>query len=118
MLIAGLVLICLGLGNHLMGLDKTQRYERRMRAAIARSGAEVTAPLRTTASLLEEYSTDRELYADSYDKHEYYRVLHRGGLLLMVIGCVLIAGAVARKIYAPSGPDDQEPLDKLWAPGA
>jgi hypothetical protein len=103
-LIAGLVLIALGLGNWIMGLDKTQRYARRMKVAVAREGAAAAIPFSGTTTILEEYTAAREIHADSLVKYEYYRVLHRGGILLLVIGVLLSSGAVVRLIVVPGPP--------------
>lgn len=100
-LIVGLVLLVLGLGNWRMGADKVAQYGRRMEYARTIGGPGADEPFRGTASILDTRTAAHELYEDSSDKYQYYLVVYRGGRLLTVIGLVLICGAVARRILVP-----------------
>jgi hypothetical protein len=103
-LIAGLLLLVLGMGNWLMGVDKTDQYGDRMRLAVETGGAAARIPFTGTTSILVEYTAARELYADSKTKYEYYRVVRNGGVLLIVLGAALIVGALIRRWIVPDSP--------------
>jgi len=103
-LIAGCVLMLLGLGNWLMGMDRTEKYGRRMEVAVEKAGPAARIPFSGTSTILEEYTAARELYAESLVKYEYYRVVHRGGVLLLVLGVFLSAGAIVRRVAVPQSP--------------
>jgi hypothetical protein len=99
--IAGLVLLALGLGNWLMGVDKTDQYGDRMRLAVETGGDAARIPFTGTTSILVEYTAARELYADSKTKYEYYRVVRNGGVLLIVLGVSMVVGALIRRWLVP-----------------
>ncbi len=103
-LIAGVLFVVLGLGNWIMGTDRAEKYEKRMRAAVAKVGPSARIPFSGTTTILEEYTAARELYAESLAKHEYYRIVHRGGALLMIVGFVLATGAIVRRLTVPALP--------------
>ncbi len=100
-LVAGLVLLVLGIGNWQMGSSKQRQYADRIAYAREIGGPGLGRPFRDTSSILEPRTTAHEIYDDSTAKYEYYRVVYRGGRLLMGIGCVLIAGALVRRALAP-----------------
>ena len=100
-LIAGLVLLVLGFGNWLKGVDKTEKYARRMEVAVAKAGPAARIPFSGTTTILEEYTAARELYAESLTKYEYYLIVHRGGVFLMVLGVFLAGGAIIRRMAVP-----------------
>ncbi len=103
-LILGIVLLVLGVGNWIMGADKVHHYARRQRQALARGGLSVTRPLEGTAAILDPHPQARQLYEDATAKYEYYRIVHRGGRLLVLLGVVLTAGAVIRRLIVPEPP--------------
>lgn len=96
-----MVVVVLGLGNWLMGVAKTEKYSRRMEVAVAKAGPAARIPFSGTSTILEEYTAARELYAESLTKYEYYRILRRGGVLLMALGLFLSGGAIVRRIAVP-----------------
>jgi hypothetical protein len=100
-LIAGLVLVLLGLGNWLMAESKLAQYGNRIEHARELAGPGFDEPYRGTGSILEPRTTAHELYEDWTAKREYYLVVHRGGRMLIAVGLLLTAGAVARKIRVP-----------------
>jgi hypothetical protein len=108
-LVAGVVLLVLGLGNWIMGLDKTGQYGRRMERAVEIGGPTARLPFNGTASILDEYTYSREFYADSLAKYEYYRVVRNGGAMLMLIGVGLMVGAAIRRVIVPT-PRRDRPL--------
>jgi len=95
--------VVLGVGNWAMGADRSERYERRMAGAVSRAGPSARIPFSGTSTILEEYTAAREVYAESLAKYEYYRVVHRGGVLLVVVGLVLATGAIVRRLVVPVG---------------
>ncbi len=103
-LILGVVLLVLGTGNWIMGADKMHHYGRRQRQAVARGGPSVRTPIEGTAAILDPHPEARELYDDATAKYEYYRIVYRGGRLLVVLGVLLTAGAVIRRVLVPEPP--------------
>jgi len=101
-LVAGVVLLVLGVGNWHMGSDKMRQYANRIAYARELGGPGVERPFRGTASILEPRTTANELYEDATAKHEYYRLVFRGGRLLCLLGGVLIASALLRRILVPA----------------
>ncbi|RMF22806.1 MAG: hypothetical protein D6760_06700 [Deltaproteobacteria bacterium] len=104
MLILGIVLLVLGAGNWIMGADKVHHYARRQRQALARGGPSVARPLVGTEAILDPHPQARQLYEDATAKYEYYRIVYRGGRLLVLLGVVLTAGAVIRRLIVPERP--------------
>jgi hypothetical protein len=100
-LIAGLVLVVLGLGNWLMARSKLAQYGNRIAYARELAGPGFDEPYRGTGSILQPRTTAHELYEDWTAKREYYLVVHRGGRMLMAVGLLLTAGAVVRQIRVP-----------------
>ena len=102
MLILGLLLILLGIGNLAMGEAKLDQYDLDVREAVALGGPGVMRPYRGTASILEPASDAQLLYETALIKRDYYRVIRRGGRLLTTLGAVLVVGALLRQAVAPS----------------
>ena len=100
--IAGLCLVILGLGNWSMGSSKLAQYGGQMAEAREAGGPSVERPFRGTASILEERGEAHDRFASARLKYEYYRVVHRGGLLLLGLGTVFIGGALLRRMLVPS----------------
>jgi hypothetical protein len=100
-LIAGLVLVVLGLGNWLMARSKLAQYGNRIEHARELAGPGFDEPYRGTGSILQPRTTAHELYEDWTAKREYYLVVHRGGRMLIAVGFLLTGGAVARQIRVP-----------------
>ena len=105
MLGVGLALLILGAGNWAMGRAKLVQYQARMSEAVAIGGPAVRQPFRGTASILEDRTAAHETFAHARLKHEYYRVIHRGGLLLLILGGLLAGGALLRRVLVPSVDD-------------
>ena len=102
MLIGGLVLVVLGLGNWVMAASKVDQYQRAMARARQAGGATVERPFRGTASILEERGEAHERFESARLKQEYYRVVYRGGILLCVLGTGLCGGAIVRRRLVPA----------------
>lgn len=103
-LILGIALLVLGAGNWIMGADKMHHYARRQRQALARGGPTLRHPLEGTAAILDPHPQARQLYEDATAKYEYYRVVYRGGRLLVALGLLLTGGAIARRLLVPQPP--------------
>ena len=103
LLIVGISLFVLGLGNTLLGLSKLPEYRAKKHAAVAIAGDSARQMTQGTAAILDP-ATDAQLLFDSaFTKHEYYRVVFRGGLWLTVLGALLIGAAGARRIFLRTG---------------
>jgi len=100
--IIGLVLLVLGIGNWVVGGYKIHQYRRRAEIAYRRGGPDVHLPYRGTASILEPTTPARDLYEASRVKYEQYRVVHRGGRMLTILGVLMVLGALARRWAVPS----------------
>jgi hypothetical protein len=98
----GLVLFLLGAGNWAMGITKMAQYKERQKEAMRIGGETVTAPFRGSASILEERTDAHELYEESVARYRYYKLVRRGGRFFMVIGALLVFGALLRRMTVPS----------------
>ena len=96
------MLILLGVGNWFMGISKMAQYKERQKEAMRVGGETVTDPFRGTASILEERTDAHELYEESVARYRYYKLVRRGGRFFMVIGALLVFGAVLRRMSVPS----------------
>jgi hypothetical protein len=103
-LVFGLVVFGVGFGNLSMGLSKMAQHKERQLEAIRDGGLAVTQPFRGTASILEERADAHEYYEDAVTRYRYYKLVRRGGRFLMVIGGLLVLGALIRQIVVPSAP--------------
>ncbi len=104
-LVAGLALVILGLGNWAMAGRKVEQYEVSMARARQAGGPAVERPFRGTASILEERGQAHERYESARLKREYYLVVYRGGVLLSVLGLSMCMGALLRRRLVPEAPD-------------
>lgn len=95
-LAVGLALVALGVGNWRLGVTRLDHYAKRIAYARELVGPEVDRPYRGTLSILEERSGAHELYEDATAKHGYYRVVYRGGRLLTLSGCLVLAAGLLR----------------------
>ena len=93
-------MLALGIGNWTMGSIKLAQYGSRMAAAVAEGGPEVRRPFRGTESILERRTDAHELYTKSLIKREQYRVVHRGGRMLTLLGSAFILIALARRRFS------------------
>ncbi len=93
-------MLVLGLGNTAMGLVKLGDYRIKMDAAVAMGGESARKPAQGTASILDPSTDAQLLYESAFLKSEYYRVVLRGGLLLLALGSLLIGVGVVRKLLA------------------
>ena len=91
-----------------MSSSKIAQYTARKNAAVQAGGESVRNIHRGTSGILVRYTEAHELYQDAEAKLEYYRVVYRGGLVLMGIGVVLGLGAVLRRFFVPELPDRYE----------
>lgn len=83
-----------------MGITKLSDYGARMEAAVATGGESARKPAQGTASILDPSTDAQLLYESAFLKFEYYRVVLRGGLMLLALGSLLIGGVVVRKVLA------------------
>jgi hypothetical protein len=100
-LIAGIVLLLLGLGNWAMGVNKVAQYKARQKEAIRMGGGAVTEPFRGTASILHEQTEAQDLYEEAVARYRYYKLVRRGGRFFMIIGALLATGALLRWYSVP-----------------
>lgn len=100
MLVVGASLFALGLGNAAMGVVKLRDYGARMEAAVASGGESARQAAQGTESILDPSTDAQLLYESALLKFEYYRVVLRGGLMLLALGSLLIGGAAVRKLLA------------------
>ena len=100
----GLVLIVLGLGNWAMGDSRLRKYQEVMDHALAVEGEAVAKPFRGTLSILEGRGENHHSFAAARLKYDYYRVVHRGGILLLCLGLLMVAGAGLRRMVVPRHP--------------
>lgn len=103
-LVVGLCLLVLGTGNWIMGKDKMHHYARRQRQALVRGGPSVRAVLTPAEEILLGRTEARQRYQDATAKYEYYRVVYRGGRLLVALGALLTLGAGLRRLLVPRRP--------------
>ncbi len=95
-------MLALGIGNWTMGSIKLKQYGDRMAAALAEAGPDVRKPFRGTQSILEGRTDAHELYTASSIKRERYRVVHRGGRMLTVLGSAFVLIALVRRRFSLS----------------
>jgi len=96
LIITGVLLLVLGIANWSVGTMKLHQYEGRMAEAVARGGQDVKKPFRGTVSILDHRTDAYELYEKSLIKRNQYRIVHRGGRVLTVLGALFVLAAVAR----------------------
>lgn len=100
MLVVGISLLALGLGNVALGMVKLNDYQVKMDAAVATGGESARTPTQGTATILDPSNDSQLLYELAYMKYEYYQVELRGGLMLIGVGSLLIGAAALRKLFA------------------
>lgn len=103
-LVVGIALLLLGVGNTWFALDKIADYEAKIAAALAAAGPSVTTPFAGTVSILEPITDERLVYERATIKAGYYRVVERGGRVFCVLGLALVLGALVRKRLVPAEP--------------
>jgi hypothetical protein len=94
LVLTGLVLLGVGLGNVAAGWRKIADYEDLMRAT------ERIAPL-DSAALFPVASERDERHALATAKRDFYRLLVNAGQLLAAIGCVLVVVGTVRVSLRP-----------------
>ena len=103
-LLVGVMFFVLGAGNWTMSRVKLAQYKQLQLEAIAIGGMDVSQPFRGTESILDERTDAHELYEDAVTRYRYYKLVRRGGRFLMGIGCLLMMGALVRRIAVPAPP--------------
>jgi len=101
-LLVGFAVFYVGVGNYTFGNSKALQYKERQREAVRLGGSEVAEPFRGTESILEERTEMHEYYEDSVTRYRYYKIMRRGGRFLMMIGGLLMVGAIVRRIAVPA----------------
>lgn len=84
-----------------MGAAKLAQYKERQKEAMRIGGETVIDPFRGTASMLEERTEAHDLYEESVARYRYYKLVRRGGRFFMIIGTLLVVGALLRRITVP-----------------
>ena len=102
----GLVLLLLGVGNWYTGLSKITEYERVIAAATTMPTAGGTAEdfpelsARTRATLLRALGPDADEDTAVQAKLDYYRVVHRGGRIVSLLGLFVgVAGLIRSRFH-------------------
>lgn len=101
LIVSGVLLLILGIGNWRIGTVKLHQYEGRMAEAVARGGQDVKRPFLGTVSILDHRTEAHELYEKSLIKRNQYRIVHRGGRVLTVLGAMFVLAALARRRTQP-----------------
>jgi hypothetical protein len=94
LVLTGLLLLAVGIGNVVAGARKTADYEELMQAT------ERIAPL-DSAALFPVASERDERHALATAKRDFYRLLVNAGQLLAAIGCVLVVVGTVRVSLRP-----------------
>ena len=101
LLICGVVLFFLGVGNWILGQSKMKEYTERARGSNSGPGVErfgdfpeLTA--RTNAALLERLQSE---YSHAAAKLDFYRVVESGGRAVSLGGLLLIVAALGRSLW-------------------
>jgi hypothetical protein len=97
-LVFGLAIFALGLGNFAFGGSKVALYKARQLEAVRLGGFEVSRPFRGTESILDDRTEMHEYYEDSLTRYRYYKLLRRGGRFLMGVGGAIVLGALVRRL--------------------
>ena len=105
-LLVGIFLGILGIGNVWVGTAKTSSYSDKMHRAVAIGGPSVAQTGTAEASILEPITDAHLRYESAAMKYEYYKLIRRGGVLLLLLGTTLAVAATVRKLVVP---DDAMP---------
>jgi len=103
LLVAGLMLLLLGIGNWIVGAVQITKYQRLLRST-AKTGLEESyrnfqeLDLRKNEEVLQRINKDREKYNTARVKVDFYYVVLGGGRLLFFIGLFLTFFGLIRLI--------------------
>ncbi len=102
LMVTGALFLFLGVGNWAMGSVKMKQYRERVRAVVQKAGPEVKRPYRGTASILERRSDFGLAYENARLKYYQYRVVHRGGRVLTILGATIFIGTLVSRWNPPA----------------